>query len=209
LQGGIERPGDDQSERSRRFVAKASIVFNVAQVSGAPPTPVPHTRFDPIEAADALIAATGIPVEHAGHQPCYIPSRDLVRLPAPSLFVSPHAYYGTAFHELTHATGHKSRLNRDLSGRFGDAAYAMEELVAEISSAFVMAGLGLSPEPHPGSIAYLASWLKVFRADKRAIFIAASAASKAADYLTSGSSQSHASAASSTAADGDRVSAAA
>ncbi len=84
-----------------------------------------------------------------------------------------------------HATGAKNRLDRDLTGRFGDQAYAMEELVAEITSAFVMAELQLRSEPHKDAITYLAHWLEVLRRDKRAIFTAAAQASRAAALITS------------------------
>jgi antirestriction protein ArdC len=179
------------NDNGRRFVAKGSFVFNIAQVTGvkrSDPSPRPH--FDPIADAEQFIADSGIPIEYAGDHPCYVSARDLVRLPRRDQFVSRDAYYSTAFHELAHATGHKSRLDRDLTGRFGTAAYAMEELVAELGSAFVMAGLRLSPEPHPDSLAYLANWLQVLRFDKRAIFTAASAASRAAAYLTDASRRS-------------------
>jgi antirestriction protein ArdC len=159
-------------------------VFNIAQIAGAKGLRQVESGFDPIDEADRLIAESGIPIEHGGDSACYIPSRDLVQLPPRELFVSRDAFYSSLFHELAHATGHESRLDRDLSGRFGSAAHAMEELVAEISSAFVLAGLGLSSEPHPDSIAYLADWLNVLRCDKRAIFTAASAASRAAGFLT-------------------------
>ena len=180
-----DRSEQAANDNARRFVAKGSFVFNIAQVTGVKRVDqLPQGGFDPIAQADRFIVASGIPIEHTGDHACYIPSRDLVRLPPCERFRSSDAYYSTAFHELAHATGHKSRLDRDLTGRFGGGAYAMEELVAEISSAFVMAGLGLSPEPHPELIAYLATWIKVLRGDKRAIFTAASAASKAANYLT-------------------------
>jgi antirestriction protein ArdC len=95
-------------------------------------------------------------------------------------------YYATLAHEMTHWTRHESRLNRDLGRkRFGDAGYAMEELVAEIGAAFLCADLGITPETRDDHAAYIASWLKVLKDDKRAIFTAASHAQKAADYLQS------------------------
>ena len=93
------------------------------------------------------------------------------------------AYYGTLLHELTHWTGHKSRCEREFGKRFGDEAYAMEELVAELGAAFLCADIGISPQPRPDHAAYVDHWLKVLKADKKAIFTAASQATKAADYL--------------------------
>lgn len=93
------------------------------------------------------------------------------------------AYYGTLLHELTHWTGHKKRCEREFGKRFGDEAYAMEELVAELGSAFLCADIGISPQPRSDHAAYVDHWLKVLKADKKAIFTAASQASKAADFL--------------------------
>ena len=99
--------------------------------------------------------------------------------------ISPaEAYYATAFHELTHWTGHESRCNRQLDRRFGDAAYAAEELVAELGAAFLCADVGVSPEPRADHAQYLGHWLGLLKADKRAIFTAASKASEAVAYLT-------------------------
>lgn len=86
-------------------------------------------------------------------------------------------------HELTHWTGAKHRLNRDLSGRFGSQSYAAEELVAELGSAFLPASLGVASEPPPNHAAYIANWLPLVRSDPRALFTAASHASRAVDWL--------------------------
>lgn len=181
----IEVLGSNPDDDGRRLVARASVVFNAAQVDGASPIETATKQdFDPVERADSLIAASGVPILHGGDKACFVPSQDMIRLPPREAFRTRDGYYGTAFHELSHATGHESRLARDLSGRFGSSAYAMEELVAELGASFVMAGLGLAPEPHPDTVAYLASWLDVLKAGNRAIFSAASHASRAADYLT-------------------------
>ena len=94
-------------------------------------------------------------------------------------------YYATLLHELTHWTGHESRLDRDLSGRFGNEAYAMEELVAELGAAFLCADLSITNTPRPDHAAYIANWLEVLKRDKRAIFTAARKAAQAADHLAS------------------------
>ena len=107
-------------------------------------------------------------------------------------FRDAESYYATLAHEMTHWTRHESRLNRDLGRkRFADAGYAMEELVAEIGAAFLCADLGITPETREDHAAYVASWLKVLKDDKRAIFTAASHAQKAADHLHSYQAQVH------------------
>jgi antirestriction protein ArdC len=104
-----------------------------------------------------------------------------VQVPQQGAFYEPINFFRTAFHELTHATSHVSRLDRKLSTEFGSKDYAREELVAEMGSAFLCASLGIVPTVRHAD--YLASWLAVLREDNRAIFRAASAASKAADWL--------------------------
>jgi antirestriction protein ArdC len=94
------------------------------------------------------------------------------------------SYYSTLAHEHTHWTASAARCDRELGKRFGDNAYAAEELIAELGAAFTCAHLGLSTEPREDHAQYLASWLKVLKADTRAIFTAASKAQQAADWLT-------------------------
>ena len=105
-----------------------------------------------------------------------------IQLPPPSSFFEPINFHRTALHELVHHSGHPSRLNRDLSGAFGSSAYAFEEIIAEMSgSAFLCAALSIVPTVRHAD--YIGSWLECLREDNRAIIRAASAASKAADYL--------------------------
>jgi antirestriction protein ArdC len=127
--------------------------------------------------------ATGAVIVHGGDRAYYQPAEDRIQLPPPEQFRSSEGYYATALHELTHWSGHKSRLDRDLSGRFGTAAYAAEELVAEIGAAFLCVKAGVTAEPREDHAHYLKNWIAVLKADNRAIFTAASAAQKAADYL--------------------------
>ena len=108
---------------------------------------------------------------------------DHVQMPAFADFRTAEGYYGTLAHEATHWTGHPKRLARDLTGRFGSAAYAAEELVAELGAAFAAAALGLATEPRPDHARYVAHWLDLLRADRRAVFAAASKAQAAADWL--------------------------
>lgn len=169
----------------RRFFARGFTVFNAAQVDGyAPDADAPRLPdSERIAHADAFQAALGIETRHGGTGAYYVPARDFIQLPPFELFADAVAYYATALHEAGHATAAPHRVGRDLSGRFGSEAYAAEELVAELCAAFVCADLGLAVEPRADHAAYIASWLKVLRADPRAIFTAASKAQAAADWM--------------------------
>lgn len=174
-----------------RLMARASTVFNAEQVDGyeREPLPVSENPATPIEQAEAFVAASNAIVRHGGGRAYYNPNQDFIQMPERERFLGTdtstptEAYYGTLLHELTHWTGHKKRCEREFGKRFGDEAYAMEELVAELGSAFLCADIGISPQPRPDHAAYVDHWLKVLKADKKAIFTAASQASKAADFL--------------------------
>ena len=131
--------------------------------------------------AEAVIAASGVNFRVGGAKAFYAPGPDFVQVPPQPAFFEQVNYYRTCLHELTHATGHPSRLGRDLTNGFGSKDYAREELIAEMGSAFLCASLGIVPTVRHAD--YLASWLEVLREDNRAIFRAASAATKAADWL--------------------------
>lgn len=164
---------------------KRFVVFNVAQCDGLPEQlstdapPLPERELVPV--AESLITATGADFRIGGGRAFYSPEQDFVQVPPQPAFTHQIDYYRTALHELGHWTGHRSRLARDFSGRFGNTAYAREELCAELTSAFLCATLGIVPTVRHAD--YLGSWLAVMREDSRAIFKAASQASKAADYL--------------------------
>ncbi len=164
---------------------KRFTVFNVAQCDGLPAraTAVAPTLLEreTVPIAEALIASTAADIRIGGDRAFYSPAGDFVQVPPQPAFHDQINYYRTALHELTHWTGHASRLARDQSGGFGSSAYAREELCAELGSAFLCAALGIVPTVRHAD--YLASWLEVLRADDRAIFRAASLASKAADFL--------------------------
>jgi antirestriction protein ArdC len=134
------------------------------------------------------LTAIGADVRHGGNQAAYSPAGDFIILPAFEQFSSAVAYYATSAHEHSHWTGHRSRLARELSGRFGSDSYAAEELVADLSAAFTCAHLGISTTPRPDHAAYLASWLRVLRADPSALFTVASKAQAATDFLVGGAS---------------------
>lgn len=166
-------------------VIRGYTVFNATQTNFPVSVPdSPEAQFNPIPACESFIVNTGANISHGGDAAFYMPSMDRVQLPNRTAFDSEPSYYATAFHELTHWTGAKHRLDRDLSkGRFGNPEYAFEELVAEMGAAFLCADHGIQGElRHAG---YIASWLKACRTDSKAIFKAAALSQKAVDYLTS------------------------
>jgi antirestriction protein ArdC len=176
-------PADDKE--SRRIIAKSYSVFNSAQVDGweAPPAaeiPPPNER---IAHAEQFFRSVGAQIRHGGHRAFYSPSLDFIQMPEFSLFPDPIDYYSVLGHETVHWSGGKARLDRDRHEKYADEAYAFEELIAELGSAYINADLMLSPAPRPDHAPYIQSWLRVLRNDKRAIFSAAAAAQRAVDYL--------------------------
>jgi antirestriction protein ArdC len=168
----------------RRLVPKVYAVFNAAQVDGwAPPEPATLTEHERHDRADAWIAATGAAISYGHDHACYRPAPDRIELPGLAQFIDPASFYSTACHELCHWTGHSSRLARDLTGRFGDDAYAAEELVAELGSAIACAHLGTASSARDDHAAYLAHWLRMLRADSQALFTVATKAQAAVDHL--------------------------
>ena len=164
---------------------KRFTVFNADQCVDLPadiaPPPAPAAENLILPQADALIRATGADLRIGGARAFYVPSADFIQVPPPSAYFEPINWHRTVCHELGHWSGAAHRLNRDFSGGFGSSAYAREELIAEMTGAFVCAALSIVPTVRHAD--YLASWLEVLRDDNRAIIRAASAASKAADYL--------------------------
>lgn len=179
--------GEETTERIPFL--KAYTVFNAEQVEGLPGhyyalAKEPKNLAERIEQAEAFFAAAGADTRHGGNKAFYSPSLDYIQLPPFESFENRETYYATRAHESIHWTKHETRLNRMFdSKRFGDDGYAVEELVAELGAAFLCADLGITPEVMPEHASYLSAWLKVLKADKRAIFTAASHASKAAEFL--------------------------
>lgn len=170
--------------------AKSFRVFNADQVDGYEADDVPGACLVArIERAERLVDASGASVCHGGARAFYDRVQDRIRMPDPERFrdtgtsTATEGYYGVLFHEMTHWTGHGRRLDRDLNGRFGDAAYAMEELVAELGSAYLAAALQLTPQPRPDHAGYIATWLRALKSDSRGVFTAAARASEAADFI--------------------------
>ena len=175
---------DDDEDGHRRMFARAFSVFNVAQVDGyeRPPTDTlpENERF---AHAEAFIGNLGIKTMFGGSEAYYLPSSDTVFMPDFASFRDAASFYGTWTHENGHASEAKHRLDRDLSGRFGSAAYAAEECCVEILSGLILADLGIAHHPRADHAAYIASWIKVLKDDFRAIFTAASKAQQAADWM--------------------------
>ena len=176
----------DATDRTKAVpLLRAYTVFNGAQIDGIPAYVAPERRdlaWERPEAVDIILRNSGAVVSYGGDRAFYSPSRDFIQLPEPAVFHTPEAFAATALHEGAHWSGHQDRLNRDLTGRFGSAAYAQEELRAELSSCFMGAILNL-PCDIPHHADYIASWTAKLREDKREIFRAAADAQRIADYL--------------------------
>lgn len=183
-----EEGGDGAEEKTIPFL-KTYSVFNAEQIDGLPahyyatPEPVIDSALR-IEHAERFFAGTGADIRHGGGRAFYSGVSDHVQMPPFECFRSPESYCATLAHELTHWTKHKSRLDREFGRKkWGDEGYAREELVAELGAAFLCADLALTPEAGADHAAYIQSWLKVLKEDKRAIFSAAAHAQRAADFL--------------------------
>jgi antirestriction protein ArdC len=178
----------EESEHAIPFM-KDYTVFNVEQIDGLPEhyysKPAPRSEtLQRIAHADNFFAATSAAVRHGGAMAYYSVTDDRVQMPPFESFRDAESYYAVLAHEVTHSTRHPSRLNRDFGRkRWGDEGYAMEELVAELGSAFLCADLELTPEVREDHASYIASWIKILKTDKRAVFSAASHAQRAADFL--------------------------
>ncbi|WP_300016393.1 zincin-like metallopeptidase domain-containing protein [uncultured Roseobacter sp.] len=185
-----EQENGEEEERKIPFM-KGYSVFNVEQIEGLPEhyyakPPQVIAPAQRIDHADRFFDALGADIRDGGAKAYYSGASDHVQMPSFQAFRSPESYYATLAHELTHWTKHKSRLDREFGRKkWGDEGYAREELVAELGAAFLCADLALTPEPGTDYAAYIQSWLKVLKNDKRAIFSAAAHAQRAADYLHS------------------------
>ncbi len=177
-------------ENKSLLYARSSRVFNVEQVDGwQPPKPATPDPIKVLVEAERFVMTTSADIRIGGDRAYYQPGADHIQMPDRDRFTgtetidATESYYATLLHELTHWTGHGSRLDRDLSGRFGREGYAMEELVAELGAAFLCSDLGITNRPRPDHAAYIANWLTVLKKDTRAIFTAASKANEAKTFL--------------------------
>jgi antirestriction protein ArdC len=178
----------EESEAEIHYM-KGYTVFNIEQIDGLPAQyhATARPQIDPVQRiaqADAYFAATGANISHGGNSAFYSPAYDRIQMPPFESFRDVESYYATLAHETTHWTRHKSRLDRQFEQkRWGDKGYATEELVAELGSAFLSCDLNLTPEVRDDHASYIASWIKVLKSDKRAMFTTASHAQRAADFL--------------------------
>ncbi len=183
-----------QGEKEQIPMMKIYSVFNADQIDNIdfPQADIVEmtNEMDVLPHVEYLLIDTGANITEVGERAFYRPSTDDIVLPLRSLFSESSNFYATALHELTHWTGHKNRLNRGIKNKFGSKDYAFEELVAELGSAFLMAELSIAGEAQHDS--YIASWLEKLNNDKRFIFKAASAASKAHQHIMSCSSNQRA-----------------
>jgi antirestriction protein ArdC len=184
-----DKRADDETAMRVVPMLREYTVFNIDQCENLPdrittgkPIRVrnPDTRD---ELADAFLHETGADIREGHGEAFYVPSQDFISMPAFAGFKGADHFYNVAFHELTHWTAHKSRLDRDLKNRFGSRNYAAEELVAELGAAFLCAEFGFDGDVR--NAGYIGPWVELLKADKRAFFTACSQASKAADYLRS------------------------
>jgi len=186
-----EAQQEDESQTSTRLFARASRVFNGDQVDcwQAPAEPYPYGTAEVIPAVAALVEASEADIRQGGAMACYRIPFDCIEMPPMEAFrgsptsSATHAYASTLLHELVHWTGAKHRLDRGFDEKFDKEKLAAEELVAEIGAAYLCADLGVSNEPRPDHAAYVASWLKLLRNDKKAIFVASRLADRAARFL--------------------------
>jgi antirestriction protein ArdC len=175
---------EDGETPAKQVFTRPYHVFNAAQVRGYTPPATPLlSEEERIAQAEQFFAHLSPTITSGAPMACYVPARDTIYMPHFAQFTSAEAYYGTLGHECCHRTGHPSRLNRDLTGRFGSAAYAVEELVAELGAAFLCGTLGLALEPRADHAQYIATWLHVLHTDARAVWTAASKAQAAVDWM--------------------------
>jgi len=198
---GEEKLNARTGKLQKPFLLRYYRVFNLSQTEGIDlPRAVfernKRNEFEAIEAAESLAESMPNPPQFEQSDAAwYSPRKDCIGLPARHLFHSPAEYHATLFHEMTHATGHASRLHReefDEPSRFGSETYSKEELIAEMGSAFLCGLCGIERETLPNSAAYLQNWIKRLQGDSKLILSAASAAQKAADYISRTAQADHA-----------------
>jgi antirestriction protein ArdC len=193
----IVRNADGIERKSKPILLRYYSVFNIEQTEGIADklglgnsTP----RVPNIEACDSIVKAMpNAPAMQQDARACYRPSTDTVGMPSKSLFNSSEEYYSTLFHELTHSTGHTSRVGREgikQLNTFGSESYSKEELIAEMGAAMLCGVTGIAPATIQNSASYLQHWIQRLRGDSKLLISAASQAQKAADFIRNTSAKS-------------------
>jgi antirestriction protein ArdC len=180
----FEKMNEDTGKIEKLPFLKYYTVFNIDQCENlnlTEKTFKPLNKDERNEMAEQFISSTGAKIVYGGNRACFVPSMDKINMPAFEQFKDADSFYHTHFHELIHWTGTKERCNREFGKRFGDKAYTAEELVAELGASFICAEFGIDQETQDAS--YIASWIKFLESHESAIITAASAASKAVDFL--------------------------
>jgi antirestriction protein ArdC len=200
IRGIDPQTGAETFKHPQRMAPKCHTVFNIEQTEGVelPLTmeSIVRTEVEKIAACDALIA--GMPdapqIFHEGNEAFYLPSTDSIYMPRQQQFFTDHSYYATLFHELSHATGHTSRLNRselmDPNARFGTTIYSKEELTAELSASYLCGVTGIEKDIIDNSAAYIRGWMQKLKQDKKLLLNAANLAQASADFIQNISKQS-------------------
>jgi len=182
--------GEDTNSKGKIPILRLYNVFNMEQIEGLEPPPATEIirTFSPIETAQQIIS--GMPlrpdIHHGGNSASYSPMLDYVKLPVPEAFDSPEEYYSTAFHELSHATGHASRVGRKgilEPSYFGSHEYSKEELIAEMGAAFLCGHAGIEQRTIENSAAYIHGWLRSLKNDKKMLIMAAAQGQLASDFI--------------------------
>ena len=161
---------------------QASPVFNAQEIEGMPPIGPGDVNFSPIEAGEAIAKRSPVEIRYGGNSAHYNRVADTIGMPAKDQFKSPETYYSALAHEMIHSTGHQSRCNREFGKRFGDSAYAFEEMIAEMGSLQLAMETGL-PSKIENHASYIENWLAVLKGDKKAVFMAAAKSSQAVDFV--------------------------
>lgn len=183
-----ERPATGDGKTKLIPFLRSYTVFNAEQIENIafpPPVSAEGKAFNPIEQAEEVVNSWKDAPEtlHGFPKAYYKPDNDKIYLPNPQDFKTSEDYYCTRFHEMGHATGAPNRLNRQIRNRFGNEAYSREELVAEMTSAFLCARCGIDNAVIEGQAAYIQNWMKAIKDDKRLVVMAASNAQRAANYI--------------------------
>ena len=161
---------------------QVSPVFNAQEIDGIPPLVPSEVTFSPIAAGEEILKRSPVEIRTGGNRAFYNPASDSIAIPDMAQFISQESFYSTAAHEIIHSTGHKDRCNREFGKRFGDNAYAYEEMIAEMGSLQLAMETGL-PSQIENHASYVEHWLSVLKSDKKAIFSASAQATKAVNFI--------------------------